>query len=194
MIYNIQNKKSVELASNIILDGGIIIYPTDTLYGLGVDATNSNAIISLNKLKNREQKYSIILHSITEIKKYACVLESHKKYIQKIFPGPYTAIFKNRDSNLSPLVNLNSDTIGIRVPQSKFILDVVQHSKKPIITTSVNSHGKESIQNLKDIEFLFSDFPIFSKYLKTNSNGSTIINFINKNPKILRQGDGKFII
>ena len=194
MIYNIQDKKSVELASDMILNGEIIVYPTDTLYGLGVDATNSDAISSLNKLKNREQKYSIVLRSINEIHKYAYILESHKKYIQNIFPGPYTGIFKKRDSNLSPLVDLNSNTIGIRVPKSKFILDVVQYSKKPIITTSVNIHGKESIQNIKDIESLFSDLPIFSKYSRTNSNGSTIINFISKNPKILRQGDGEFII
>ena len=194
MIYSIKKSKDAEIASKIILNGDIIIYPTDTLYGLGVDATNTDAINALNNMKNRKQKYSIILSCKNDIKKYAYVLDKHKERINSIFPGPFTAILKNKHSNLSPLVNLNSDTIGIRIPDSDFIKDVVKFCKKPIITTSVNLHGEESIQKISEIEAQFPYIHIFKNDLETDSRGSTIIDFTKIDPVILRQGDGEFIV
>ena len=192
MICSTKKLKDVKLASQIILNGGIIIYPTDTLYGLGVDATNTDAINSLNNLKNKKKIYSIILNSKKEIMKYAYIPKGQEKNIHSIFPGPFTAILKNKNSDLSSLVNLNSNTIGIRIPKSNFIKDVVKFCKKPIITTSVNSHGEKSIQDISEIEHKFPYIHIFYDKLKTKSNGSTIIDFSKKYPIILRQGDGEF--
>jgi len=130
MIVNIKNKHCIEIASKLINDGEIIIYPTDTLYGFGVDATNRNAINNLNLLKKREQMYSIILHSISDIDNFAFTNQNKLDYINKIFPGPYTVILKSKKSSLSKLVNMNSGTIGIRIPKSNFILDVVKKINK----------------------------------------------------------------
>ena len=101
MIYSSNNKNNVKLAAEKILNGEIIIYPTDTLYGLGVDATNCKAIDSLNKLKKRTQKYSIIISSIDDINKYAYISQKKKQKIKKIFPGPYTIILNKKKSHLS---------------------------------------------------------------------------------------------
>ena len=80
MIHDVKILKSINKASELLLSGKIIIYPTDTLYGLGVDATNTLAIRNLNKLKNREQAYSIIVDSIDMLKKYAKInFEIEKK-------------------------------------------------------------------------------------------------------------------
>ena len=193
MIINIKNKNCVEIAAKLIEEGKIIIYPTDTLYGFGVDATNRVAINNLNLLKKREQMYSIILNSIFDIDNFAYINEQKLDYINKILPGAYTVILKSRKSNLSKLVNMNSGTIGIRIPKSNFILDVVKKIMKPIVTTSVNIHGKKSIENVNEMEKEFPEINIFKKDLVTNSSGSTIIDLTKNDPKILRKGDGEII-
>ena len=194
MIYSSNNKNNVKLAAEKILNGEIIIYPTDTLYGLGVDATNCKAIDSLNKLKKRTQKYSIIISSIDDINKYAYISQKKKQKIKKIFPGPYTIILNKKKSHLSSLVDLNSETIGIRIPESDFILEVVKKCDKPIVTTSVNYHGQKSIQDIKEIEFFFRDIDIFKKEKITNSTGSTIIDMTKNSSEIIRYGDGDFVV
>ncbi len=193
MIVNIKNKHCVEIASKLIENGEIIIYPTDTLYGFGVDATNRNAINNLNLLKKREQMYSIILNSISDIENFAFINQNKLDYINKILPGPYTVILKSKKSSLSKLVNMNSGTIGIRIPQSNFILDVVKKINKPIVTTSVNIHGQKSIENVIEMEEVFSKVNIFKEDLATNSYGSTIIDLTKNDPKILRKGDGEIV-
>ena len=191
MIVNIKNKHCIEIASKLINDGEIIIYPTDTLYGFGVDATNRNAINNLNLLKKREQMYSIILNSIDDIDNFAFINENKLDYINKILPGPYTVILNSKKSSLSKLVNMNSGTIGIRIPKSNFILDVVKKINKPIVTTSVNIHGQKSIENVIEMEEVFPEINIFKEDLATNSYGSTIIDLTKNDPKILRKGDGE---
>ena len=193
MIVNIKNKHCIKIASKLINDGKIIIYPTDTLYGFGVDATNRNAINNLNLLKKREQMYSIILNSIYDIDNFAFINENKLDYINKILPGPYTVILKSKKSSLSKLVNLNSGTIGIRIPKSNFILDVVKKINKPIVTTSVNIHGQKSIENVIEMEEVFPEINIFKEDLATNSYGSTIIDLTKNDPKILRKGDGEIV-
>ena len=95
-------------------DGNIIIYPTDTLYGFGVDATNTNAIKKLNRLKGRVQPLSIIIESIAHLDKYAVYGIKVKREMDTIFPGPYTALLPAKYNTLSPLVQNGSQNIGIR--------------------------------------------------------------------------------
>ena len=189
MIYRIEKDENIELASKLLLDGEIIIYSTDTLYGFGVDATNCQSIEKLNEIKGRLQPYSIIVNSFDMLKEYA-VINDIENELMKILPGPFTAILNKIDSDLSPLVNPTSSTIGIRIPDFKPILKIVDKINKPIITTSVNYHGQDSLNNLALINKEFPNIDIFSDYKDKLSNGSTIIDFSNKSMKILRQGDG----
>ena len=103
MIYSATDKY-IEKAVNSLNDGDIIVYPTDTLYGFGVDATNSNAIQRLNRLKGRSQPLSIILKNISEISKYASITSKIKAELERILPGQYTVLLLSIDSELSPLV------------------------------------------------------------------------------------------
>jgi len=190
MIYRIEKDKNIEFAAELIINGNIIIYSTDTLYGFGVDATNSKAIKKLNKIKGRSQPYSIIVSSLNMLKQYANIDNFTEIELKKIFPGPFTVILKKTDTNLSTLVTNNLSTVGIRIPDFNPILKVVQKINKPIITTSVNYHGEGSINKLLLIENQFSDINIFTDYKDKKSRGSTIIDFSNRPFKILRQGDG----
>ena len=196
MQYSINFKSSINNAVQKLLNGKIIIYPTDTLYGFGVDATNSIAIKVLNKLKKRKQKpYSIIVSSIDMLKDYCDLNNILEKDINNIFPGPFTAVLNKKKNNiLSNLLTLDLKTIGIRIPDNKFIIDVVRSFNKPIITTSVNSHNEKPCNTLQSISNKYKGLDIFYSNKCNNSKGSTIIDFTTNPYTIIRKGDGKVII
>ena len=193
MFNSIYTESSLSIAEGLILKGKIIAYPTDTLYGLGVDATNSEAVKLLNKLKKRKQPYSIIVSSINMLKKYAYFSINDEKKIKNYLPGPYTLILKKKDTDLSKLITLNLSTVGIRIPKHDFCLNLINKIKKPIVTTSINKHGNKPLNTINDIQNNFPQINLFKDdKINTNSQGSTIIDFIIKPEKILRQGDGVY--
>ena len=196
MIYDVKLDNSIKIAAQEILDGNIIIYPTDTLYGFGVDATNSKAIDQLNKLKKRKQVYSIIVSSIEMLKKYANTEYINNVLIESYFPGPYTLIMNNNNNNnLSNLINLDLKTIGVRIPNHNFALNIVDLIKKPIVTTSVNIHKSKSLNDKDEIIQQFPNIKIFyDDSINFESEGSTILDITNNTIKLLRQGDGVFPI
>ncbi len=189
MIYS-SNSKTVNTAVSILEKGGLIIYPTDTLYGFGVDATNTKAIEKLNKLKNRKDPLSIIVSSINKIQQYGILNQESKKIVKKILPGPFTILLESINSNLSPLVNESSQYTGIRIPNHSFPIKVVKQLGKPIITTSVNKKGNPSLKNISDMQKIFPNIDIFKAKISLSSKGSTIINLAHNPYKIIRHGDG----
>ncbi|MBI45456.1 MAG: threonylcarbamoyl-AMP synthase [Candidatus Marinimicrobia bacterium] len=191
MIYNTNTLENLYKASDLLLKGEIIVYPTDTLYGFGVDATNTEAVSKLNHLKNRQRPYSIIVNSLDMLKKYAILNDELKEQIVSILPGPVTIILNKSINDLSPLVTLDLNTVGIRIPDSNFILKVVQQINRPIITTSVNVHGEDALNDIKLINKKYPDINIFQNNVIKDSKGSTIIDFSNKPFKILRRGDAE---
>jgi len=172
--------------------GNILIYPTDTLYGLGADATNTSAIEKINKLKKRKTPLSIMVSSLNEIEKYAIINSDIKKELKTIFPGPFTALLQSKKTDLSYLVQNQSDKIGIRIPNHPFCLDLLNEYKKPIITTSVNTHGEKPLNSINEIEKKFSKINIYYQNNNLDSKGSTIIDFTKKPPVIIRIGDGNY--
>jgi len=192
MIYKIINSSSINIAKDLLSKGEIIICPTDTLYGFSVDATNSSAIKKLNILKERISPYSIILNKINEITKYASLSSNVLNKVKNILPGPYTVILKKKKvTNLSELVTLDLDTVGVRVPNHLFACELVEKFRKPIITTSVNLHGEGSLNTINEIYKAFNKIAIFEDSKSNNiSSGSTIIDFTCDPEKILRVGDG----
>jgi len=189
MINDINHVNSLKYAVNLIQEGNIIIYPTDTIYGFGVDATNSKAINRLNKIKKREQPYSIIVNSINMLKKYSKINNSQEKKIKEYLPGAYTLIFEKNNNDLSELISLGLNTIAVRIPKHNFPCSIVQNFGKPIVTTSVNIHSNKHIDKIEIMEKLFPNINIFiDKNLDNFKNASTILDLTNNNIKILRTG------
>ena len=192
MIFNAENK-NIKIAADLLIRGKIIAYPTDTLYGMGVDATNTDSIDKLNTSKGRKSPLSIIVGSIKMLKRYAEVFDSDMRYLNKFLPGKFTFFLNEKHSNISNKVTLNTGKIGIRIPDSDFIVNVVNCIDRPVITTSINIHGEKPINDINKIEHLFSDVNIFTDNTINESNGSTIIDLVASNgPKIIRKGDGIF--
>ena len=190
MIYDAVNS-NVKLAGQLFLNQKIVIYPTDTLYGFGVDATNTKAIDSLNKIKKRNSPLSIIVSSIEMLKSYAILDENMLHLIKEILPGSFTLLLKNnKNNNLSPKITLNTGKVGIRIPKSSFIVNVVNYIGRPIVTTSINKHNEKSINNIDTIINKYNQFPIFKNDICIDSKGSTILDLTMKEIKLIRQGDG----
>lgn len=194
MIKNISaTSKNAKAAVNQLKEGNIIVYPTDTLYGFGVDASNENAIIKLNKLKERAQPLSILLSNINEIDKYAELNDYSRTKIFNLLPGPYTVLLKSKNNpKISKLVQSGSNLIGIRVINLDFCNEIIQRLGNPIITTSVNRHKMPSLSSIKEINKEFPDINIYSTDDSIKSSGSTIIDFSLKKEKVIRLGEGDY--
>lgn len=186
------NKNKIEHAYENLINGNLIIYPTDTLYGLGADATNDEAINKINKLKNRNTPLSIMVESIDKLSNYGIFDNKQLNIFKSIFPGAFTILLKSKNKNISPLVQNNSKKIGIRIPNNSFCLKLLKKFKKPIITTSVNIHGESAMNDINEINKIFCNIDIYKDRINKNSNGSTIIDFTENPPKVIRKGDGNF--
>ena len=183
---NNQLKSAVEL----IEKGEIVILPTDTLYGFSFDACNSDTVEKFNNLKQRNNPLSIIVDSFEMARNYANVEDDN--LFHSLLPGPFTCLYpKKHGTNLSELVTLNSDLIGIRMPKHELSQEIVENLGRPITTTSVNIHGEKPLETIEDIKITFPEIQCFDEG-ELNSKGSTIINLGVNPPKIIRQGDGIF--
>ena len=191
MIYPATNQY-IDLAHNTIENGEVIVYPTDTLYGFGVDATNTDAVQRLNRLKGRVQPLSIVLESVEQMHSYAEFDSDIQIELNHLFPGQYTALLPAKQNQLSPLVQNGSPKIGIRIPDHSFPIKLVHLLQKPIITTSINRHGKEPLNDVTQVEIDFPNVDIFEDSKHIPSKGSTIIDFCTSPPAIIREGDGPY--
>lgn len=131
-----------------ILKGKIFIYPTDTIYGVGCDATNIDSVNKIKELKGREKDkpLSVIAPSLKWIQENLITDCDLSKY----FPGPYTIILKKKNPDFLKWVS-SSDSLGIRIPASSFTKEI-EKSSAPFITTSINLSGEPFALNLEDIK------------------------------------------
>ena len=182
----------INLAHNAVENGEVIVYPTDTLYGFGVDATNTDAVQRLNRLKGRVQPLSIVLESIEQMHDYAKFDGNVQDEMKHFFPGQYTALLPAKQNQLSPLVQNGSPKIGIRIPDHFFPIKLIQLLGKPIITTSINRHGNEPLNDVTQVEIDFPNIDIFEDSNHTPSKGSTIIDFSTSPPEVIREGDAPY--
>jgi len=132
-----------------IKHGAIFIYPTDTIYGLGCDATNSGSVNKIRELKYRDgdKPMSVIAPSVDWIKEHCEVTDD---MIKKYLPGPYTLILKKKDVNFMKDV-APKDTLGVRIPDCEFTR-LVERAGVPFITTSVNFAGEPFAVKISDID------------------------------------------
>jgi len=145
-------KNDIEKSLEILNKGGLILYPTDTIWGIGCDATNRNAVKKIFTLKNREEKKSLIILVSNEdmIRQY--VSEPSSKLLSQISATdrPTTAIFKNAIHLPSELVN-EDGTIAMRIPKDEFCLELIRNLGKPLVSTSANISGQKFPQNFNEV-------------------------------------------
>ena len=189
---NIDN--SINKSAEILKNGGVIIYPTDTLYGLGANALNEDAIIKIYKIKkqDRNKPISVIVKDIKMARKISCVDSKVEKILNKIWPGPITVVLRKKDI-ISDILTGNGETVAIRIPGNEFISALMKKIDFPITATSANISGEKDLLKSEEIITKFKsakikpDLFIDAGDVK-NSTASTIIDLTMSVPKIIRTG------
>ena len=134
-----------------IVQGCVFIHPTDTIYGIGCNAQNSDAVKKVRELKGRAANpFSVIAPSMDWIHENCIVTKQAEEWIKKL-PGPYTLIFKLKTNCVAKKVNSGLKTLGIRVP-NHWIKDIVSEAGVPIVTTSVNKSRQDYMTSLEDMD------------------------------------------
>ncbi|MGB5685905.1 MAG: L-threonylcarbamoyladenylate synthase [Candidatus Electrothrix sp.] len=173
--------------------GGVICYPTDTMYGIGCDIFNQKAVKRIHQVKNRPKykPFSFMCSSLKDISEYAHVGNAAYRLMRKHLPGPYTLVLPG--SKLVPKIMLTKQkTVGIRVPESPICLAVIEAFGNPLLNTSAirNDHA-EPVIDAFDVEKLFGyDVDLIIDGGEVYPNPSTVISLISEQPEILREGKG----
>ena len=189
-----QIEKISKTASEILISGGVVIYPTDTLYGIGANAFNDDVVAKIYKIKkqDRNKPISVIVKDLKMARKIACIDLRVEKILSNIWTGPITVVLRKKDI-ISDILTGNSETVALRIPDNKFISALMKKIDFPITATSANVSGeinllksKEIIDKFKKTKFA-PDLFIDAGDIK-NPTASTIIDLTTGIPKILRVG------
>lgn len=182
----------IKKASDILEEGGVIIYPTDTVYGLGCDLFNKKAIEKIYEIKRRDKKqpFSFVCSDLSDISKYAVVPTYAYKIMRHLLPGPYTFILGA--SRMVPKILLpRRREVGIRIPDNLICLTLVKEFGRPIISTSVKNSAGEI---MTDPEEMASEF---KKAVDCVIDGgivgnelSSVVKLVEETPQVIRAAKG----
>lgn len=193
------NQKEIDKIVKVLKNGGLVIYPTDTVYGLGCDITNNKALekIALIKgVKLEKANFSFICNNLSHLSDYVKQIDSATfKLLKRSLPGPYTFILPG--SNNLPKVFKKKKTVGIRIPNNNIIRTLVENLGNPIVSTSIRDDD-EVLEYTTDPELIFEkwsklvDIVIDGGY--GDNQASTIIDFTEGFPEVIREGKGSLDI
>lgn len=183
-------------AAKVIKNGGIIIYPTDTIYGLGCDAVNRNAVDRIFEIKHRNPKNPalVLVHNISMLRELIEDISPKTKILMKRFwPGPLTMLFKAR-KGIHPLLVSNNGKIGIRIPKNNYCLKLMKICRTPIVSTSANISGEKQPTEISDLIKMFSQKVdlIIDAGDNTSLLPSTVIDASEDKPILIREGAVRF--
>lgn len=193
-VVNLNNnyQEVIVRAEKILKKGGIIIGPTDTVYGVFGDATNPEAIRKIFKIKkrSREKALPIFVKDIATARKIAYIDDRKAHFLEKVWPGPATVVFHHKEK-LPHLLTGSRDTIGIRIPEYPFLRELLSRVDIPLVQTSANLAGSEPIRSAADALVIWKkekgiDLVIDGGELPKQP--STVVDFTRDEPIVLRTG------
>ena len=193
------NEAAIKKVVEVLKNGGLIIYPTDTVYGLGCDITNTKALERVAKLKGiklEKANLSFICYNLSHISDYVKQIDTATfKLLKRALPGPYTFILPG--NNDLPKVFKNKKTVGIRVPDNSIIRAIIKELGNPIISTSIHDDD-EIIEYSTDPELIFEKWQNKVDMVIDGGYGdnipSTIIDLSGNEPEVIREGKGSLDI
>lgn len=188
------NPKQIDKVVEILNKGGIIIYPTDTVYGMGCDVHNRKAVERLSRIQSRKttvSRFSIICHSLSQLSDYTKPIDNATfKLMKRNLPGPFTFIL-NANNKVPDIFQANKKTIGIRIPNNNILLEIVNALGSPLLTTSVHDPN-EVVEYTTDPELIHENYKELVDLVIDGgfcSNiASTIVDCTGAEPIITRQG------
>lgn len=193
------NEAAIKKVVNVLINGGLVIYPTDTVYGLGCDITNTKALERIAKIKGvklEKANFSFICSDLSNLSDYVKQIDTATfKILKRALPGPYTFILPG--NNDLPKEFRKKKTVGIRVPKNSIIIEIVKMLGNPIVSTSI--HDEDSvIEYSTDPELIFEKWQNLVDMVIDGGYGdnipSTIIDLSGYEPEIIREGKGSLDI
>jgi len=190
------NQKAIEQAVEILKKGGIIIYPTDTIYGLGCDISNQKAIERICKIrgiKPEKANFSFICSDLSHISDFVKPIDTTVfRLLKKALPGPFTFIF-NANNNVPRLLSSNKKTVGIRVPDNNIAREIVKALGNPILSTSIKDDD-ELIEYSTDPELIHEKYEDLVDLVIDGGYGdneaSTVVDCTMGDFEVIREGKG----
>jgi tRNA threonylcarbamoyl adenosine modification protein (Sua5/YciO/YrdC/YwlC family) len=192
------NQREIDKVVEVLREGGIVIYPTDTLYAFGCDALNVRAVEKICALKGinpQKNNLSIICYDLSDVSEYAKVNTATFKLMRRNLPGPFTFILYT--TSTLPRIYKNKKTVGIRVPDNNIIRELVLQLGNPIMTTSIFGDESEAVEYRTDPELIHEKWGNIADIVVDGGEGglepSTVIDCTKDLPEIIRQGKGELI-
>lgn len=182
----------IDAAVTALRGGGLVIYPTDTIYGIGCDMMNKKALDKLNRLKNRPKNkpFSFICKDLSEASRYAQVTDIAYRVMRHALPGPYTFVLPKGDGIPRKMAS-SDNAVGIRIPNHPVTQAIADEFGSPIITTSVNVSTDEPVCAVGDLTPEFVEaVSVIIDYGPLENEPSTIIDFTGYTPEVVRKGKG----
>ena len=192
------NPKDIRQVVEVLRNGGLIIYPTDTVYGLGCDITNARAVEKVARYKNvsiEKSNFSFICSDLSHLSDFSKpVSNSVFKLLKQYLPGPFTFIL-NANSNVPRYFKGKKKTVGIRIPDNSIITEIIRELGNPIMSTSIHDEDK-IIEYSTDPELIYERFREIADIVIDGGYGgnlpSTIVDCTTDFPVVIRQGKGIF--
>lgn len=190
--------RKIEHVIGILQKGGIIVYPTDTIYGIGCDLMNRRAVERLCQImgiKPHKLDLSFICSDLSHIAEYVKRIDTPAfKFLKKSLPGPYTFLFES-SSMVPKILGENKKTVGIRIPNHNIPRDIVKQLGNPLITSSIKDDDEIKMYTT-DPEEMYEDFKYKVDLVIDGGIGgnvpSTVIDFSGGTPELVRQGLGEY--
>jgi tRNA threonylcarbamoyl adenosine modification protein (Sua5/YciO/YrdC/YwlC family) len=193
------NEAAIKKVVDVLKNGGLVIYPTDTVYGLGCDITNTKALERIAKIKGvklEKANFSFVCHDLSNLSDYVKQIDTATfKLLKRALPGPYTFILPG--NNNLPKEFKKKTTVGIRIPDNAIALEIVRILGNPIVSTSIRDDD-EVLEYSTDPELIFEkwqnrvEMVIDGGY--GDNMGSTIIDLSGHEPIVVREGKGSLDI
>lgn len=193
------DERNVQRVVDCLQDGGIVVYPTDTVYGIGCDITNQQAVEKILKFKDinlKKNNLSFICYDMSHVSDYVRPLDNDVyKLMKRNLPGPFTFIL-NANNNVPKLFRSNKKTVGVRIPDNKIIREVVRVLGNPILSTSVKGYGDEDeeVEYIREPELIEERHSHIADIIIDGGvggyEGSTVVDCTSGEYEILRQGKG----
>lgn len=188
--------KHIRHVAEVLDKGGIVIYPTDTVYAMGCDVRASKAIEKIAKFKGLNPKnpeLSLIFHDMSQLSEYTIIHDNSLfKLLKRNLPGPFTFIVP-ANNQIPKFFKDRKKTVGIRIPESKIVIEITKELGRPLVTTSIHD-ADEVLEYTTDPELIYEKYRDFADIVIDGGYGrneaSTVVDCTGDEPEIVRQGLG----
>lgn len=190
-------QRDIQKVVEVLRDGGVVIYPTDSVYGIGCDITKNRAVEKIAQYKGikvEKAKFSFIFNDLSDIAEYTAAMDKEVfKLLKHSLPGPFTFIL-NASNAVPKLFKNNKKTIGVRIPDNNIPRALARDLGNPILTTSLHDED-ELLDYTTDPELIYERFKNWADVIIDGGYGnnvpSTVVDCTGDTPEVIRQGIGE---